>query len=604
VTERKPVSLLIADFKNGTSDPVFDGTLEPILEFAMEGAPFLNSYKRQDARKIARELKPGAPALDESLARLVALREGIGIVISGSIERAGAGYKVGVRAVEPLKGKLIVADEESAPTKADVMPLLGKLTAVVRSALGDTAPELVHGGMVETFSAASLEAAHEYAAGQELQHRGDSEGAVSRYRKALELDPNLGRAYTGLAAVSMNLHQPEQAEKYFQLAMAKIDRMTERERYRTRGLYYLFLRDYEKAADEFTGLVKRYPADIVGFLNLAVAHCFRRDMPAALDAGGRALRLAPGHLMNRSNLAIYALYSGDFEAAAREARSVLQTRPTYVYPRLVIALSELGSGRLAQAAEAYEALASLGPAGATLSAQGLADLALFEGRISDAVAILERRIALDANANPTAAATELVTLASAELMLGHKEAALNAVDRAAALSKSDSIAFLAAGVYLRAGNDRKARTLQVDLAGRRTREPQAYARILEGETQLKHGDARAAVNALREAQQLLDTWIGRFTLGRAYLDLGAFPEAHEEFELCLKRRGEATALFVDEVPSYRFFPPVQYYLGRAQEGLKSPAATDSYRAFLAIKQNPQAKVDPLIEDVRRRLELP
>ena len=89
--------------------------------------------------------------------------------------------------------------------------------------------------------------------------------------------------------------------------------------------------------------------------------------------------------------------------------------------------------------------------------------------------------------------------------------------------------------------------------------------------------------------------------GRAYLELGAFPEAHEEFERCLKRRGEAAALFVDEVPTWRFFPPVHYYLGRAQEGLKSPAAADSYRAFLAIKQKADPGTDLLVDDARRRL---
>ena len=101
--------------------------------------------------------------------------------------------------------------------------------------------------------------------------------------------------------------------------------------------------------------------------------------------------------------------------------------------------------------------------------------------------------------------------------------------------------------------------------------------------------------------QLLDTWIGHFVLGRAYLEDGAFTEAHEELEVCLARRGEASALFVDEVPSFRYLPPVYYWLGRAQESLKSPAGADSYRAYLAIKQNAEPGADPLIEDARRRL---
>jgi hypothetical protein len=43
---------------------------------------------------------------------------------------------------------------------------------------------------------------------------------------------------------------------------------------------------------------------------------------------------------------------------------------------------------------------------------------------------------------------------------------------------------------------------------------------------------------------------------------------------------------------------VYYYLGRAQEGLNSPAAAESYKAFVAIKNGGQ---DPLLADARRRL---
>jgi hypothetical protein len=58
---------------------------------------------------------------------------------------------------------------------------------------------------------------------------------------------------------------------------------------------------------------------------------------------------------------------------------------------------------------------------------------------------------------------------------------------------------------------------------------------------------------------------------------------------------------LDEVPTYRLVPPVYYYLGRAQEGLKSPAAADSYKTFLAIKE--KSGGDPLVADARRRIGL-
>ncbi|MGA2263777.1 MAG: hypothetical protein ABSH28_20375 [Acidobacteriota bacterium] len=53
-------------------------------------------------------------------------------------------------------------------------------------------------------------------------------------------------------------------------------------------------------------------------------------------------------------------------------------------------------------------------------------------------------------------------------------------------------------------------------------------------------------------------------------------------------------------PADNSLPPmVYYYLGRAQEGLKSPAAAGSYRKFLDIKQ--KGGKDLLIADTRRRL---
>src|SRR5215469_5959783 len=41
-----PVSVLVADFTNHTGDPIFDGTLEPMFNVALEGASFVNAYSR------------------------------------------------------------------------------------------------------------------------------------------------------------------------------------------------------------------------------------------------------------------------------------------------------------------------------------------------------------------------------------------------------------------------------------------------------------------------------------------------------------------------------------------------------------------------------
>ena len=114
----------------------------------------------------------------------------------------------------------------------------------------------------------------------------------------------------------------------------------------------------------------------------------------------------------------------------------------------------------------------------------------------------------------------------------------------------------------------------------------------------KDGDPRQAIKPLTDANTLFDTWMGHFDLGRAYLDAGAFLQADAEFDRCIKRRGEALALFLDEEPTFGYFPPVYYYQGRVREGLNNKGFADSYRAYLAIRG--ESKEDPLLPDVRRR----
>jgi tetratricopeptide (TPR) repeat protein len=154
-------------------------------------------------------------------------------------------------------------------------------------------------------------------------------------------------------------------------------------------------------------------------------------------------------------------------------------------------------------------------------------------------------------------------------------------------------------LYIQAGRSEKALKIASDLSAKPQAELQAYARLVEGEAARKKGDIPGAIELYQKAQSLQDTWLGHMALGRANLEAAQFTEAHSEFDACLKRRGEATAIFLDDFPSYRYFAPVYYYLGRAQEGLKSPAAKESYQKFLKIKERADPG-NPLVDDARRR----
>jgi len=213
--------------------------------------------------------------------------------------------------------------------------------------------------------------------------------------------------------------------------------------------------------------------------------------------------------------------------------------------------------------------------GSSYSTSGLADTALYEGRFSDAARILQEGVASD-RADPNLLAPEkLAALAYVQLLRGQKKAAIDAAEQALTVTDKANVRFLVARVLVATGETAKARKLAASLGSELHAEPQAYAKLIEGEAALQEKNSRSAIQAFSEANKLLDTWLGRFDLGRAYLEAELFTEADSEFDHCIARRGEALEL--DDGPTYGYFPSVYYYQGRVREGLKSPGAAESYR---------------------------
>ncbi|HEY6943492.1 MAG TPA: protein kinase [Candidatus Acidoferrum sp.] len=598
VTVHAPVSVLVADFANTTGDSIFDETLEPPLSVALEDATFISSFNRSQAKKIAAQLQPGASSLEETTARLVGVREGINFVVAGLIEKRGSGYKVRARALEAGGGKILLDVDENADDKKSVLVAISKIAAETRRALGDKTPESVQLAAAEAYTTSSLEAAHNYATAQDLQWAGKWEEAIPLYQQAVQLDPNLGRAYAGLAAISADMGHPSDAEKYYKLALTHIDRMSDREKYRTRGGYYLAIREPRKAIEEYSALVKQFPSEIGGYSNLALAYFYLRDMPKALEEGKHAVELAPMGVIQRDNLALYADYAGDYPVAEAESRKVIAQNPSFELAYGALAMSQIGEGKIDDAENTYQKMAAISTRGWEMASVGRVDLLLYQGRTKEAIEILQKTLSDGRADNPTKAALFLL-LAEAKLAAGKVSEAAAGAKSALAYDSGVITQFSAGRIYVEAGQYALVPGLIAQLSSRLDPDSQAYGELLEGKMSLERGDAKKAIALFLEAQKSSDTWIGRLDLGRAYIGAGAFTEADSELEKCLKRRGEASAIFLDDVPTFRALPPVYYYLGRAQEGLKSPAAVETYKTFLTIKQ--KGDEVGLVKDAQRRV---
>jgi tetratricopeptide (TPR) repeat protein len=572
-----------------------------MLRRALEGATFITAYDRSGISRTVGATLPRK--LDEAATRELAVKQAIGFVLSGAIDKQGDGYAVTMKATQAVEGTVVGDVRARASDKEHVISAAADLVGSIRKALGDRESDSNPLFAKTSLSANSLLVVRYYADAMDSITKLDFEEARGHLLKAVDLDPSFGVGYQVLSVVSRNLGQMQDAKKYIDMAMSHLDTMTDREQLTTRGFLYRVTGDNQQCVKEYGALIERYKADVIGHNQRALCASQLRDWKTAIDEIKVSVGILPKRAAFRVNLALYSSYSSDFETGEAEARNVLElTGKPDAYGSLALAYAQIATGRLPEATSTYQALAPIGGRGASVATSGIGDLAIVEGRYADAIKILAYGAAADLAAktpNPDRAAAKVAAQGYAELMRGQKVAAVAAADKALSLSSGVNIRFLAGRIFVEAGRVDKAKPLIASLSAELLPEPQAYGKILEGLVAMRGADPRSAIALISEANKLLDTWIGAFDLGRAYLATNQFAQADSEFDRANRRRGESLALFLDEEPTYGYFPPLHYYWGRAREGQNRASAKDSYQAYVDLRG--KAGEDVLLADARRRL---
>jgi tetratricopeptide (TPR) repeat protein len=601
----EPVPVLIAEFENLANDPVFTGSLEQALALALEGAPYITVFRTSEARAIAAQIAPEKGSrITEEVGRLIARREGLKVLLAGAIDTRAGGYHLSLHATDPATAKAITTLEEDVKDRAQVLRTVASMAIKVRQALGESKTEMTKLAAAETFTASSIDAMRAYARGQELSRANKIQEALQAYQEAVRFDPQFGRAYAGMGSIYSNyFKQPDKAESNYQLALKYLDRMTDREKYRTLGTYYLnVVRNYDKAIENYETLVRWYPADDAGHGNLALAYVYIGNVTRAVAEERIALAIYPRNSLQRYNYAMYSMYAGDFPTSIAEASRLLNENPTFEYPLLPLALSRLLQGDATGARDAYAKLAIMSPVGASLSKLGLADLEMYFGREREAITVLHDGIAADRKqGSASRIAQKSAALAEAYLASNQPIQAAEAAAEAVKLTRREATLFPAARVLVRAGREEQARQVAHDLENMLQQQTAAYARLIAGEIAAGQGRFGEAIDAFRDAQKRHDSWFARFLLGKAYVEAGHFAEAVAELDLCVKRRGETADVFVSDMPTLRYLPPAYYWLARSKEGVGARAeASRLYEQFLNLRAGANP-ADPFVADAQRRL---
>ena len=377
--------------------------------------------------------------------------------------------------------------------------------------------------------------------------------------------------------------------------------MTEREKYRTLGLWFASPgANYEQAIENFE---KRRSTQRIepGRAIWGSVYFQMLDFQKAMDHGRRAVELYPKNPRSRQNYALYAMYAGDLKTAEAEARTVLKEAKGQDKAYLPLVAVAFASSDLERMRGEYESMRVSGTAGASSSASWSGRPGDVRGAMDGRRKLLEAGTSADEAAkNQLARAAKLTALAEVHLALGRMPQAVRAVQDALGASREEATLVSAALVLIRADRRAEAQSIAQELGRQFQPRRRAYGAIIEGELARSAGRFVEAKDAFDRARKLADLWLGRFLLGVTYVEGHQYLSAQAELETAEKRRGEAIAVFLDDVPSFRYLAPLDR-LGRAQEGCQQGQSDGGgeLSKFLALR--PDDLRDPLVIDARKRL---
>jgi eukaryotic-like serine/threonine-protein kinase len=305
LTEKDTV--VLADFTNTTGDAVFDDALKESLAVELGQSPFLNVLSD---RKVSETLRMmGSPADERvtvDVGRELCLRTGSKAILSGSISSIGGLYVIGLVAVSCSTGEVLDREQVQASSKPGLLRGLHQAASALRAQLGESLPSVQKFEVPIEATTTSFEALKNYSMGVKVsREQGDAPG-IPFFKRALELDPDFPMASAGLSVRYFNLNEPSLALEYAARAYKLRDRVTEREKLRISGYYFLATGELEKEVQTLELWIANYPRDPVPYRDLGVDYGYMGQYDQALTQFQAALRLEPDEILNYGNLgAIY-----------------------------------------------------------------------------------------------------------------------------------------------------------------------------------------------------------------------------------------------------------------------------------------------------------
>lgn len=559
---QKPVlnehaSILITDFENHTGLPLFDQTVTEAVRESLEESHYFRVIPRSQMHEAAQRLgRGGATRIDRSLGRELCQVDNCRAVLTGTIVRTGAKHEITESLVDPAEDATVLVETASMNSPADLYSAVDTLTRKLRRDAGESLAQISRDSApLEQVTTSSLLALQRYSQALDFYTAGNMEAFLPLMQSAVALDPNFAMAHLYLSRAYDALGATDKMASELAAAVRGADHVTERERYLIQAENYSAEESYENAAQQYRLLTEAYPDDSEGFRGLAEVSMHTGRPQDSVPAEQRAIELEPHSAVGHLRLILYLDRLNRFDDALSAYDGARKMKIASPLLHWGAGLAYLGKGETDKARSEFQALGTEGGlSGESIASFYLARVLMYEGRLREAAAELQKGLVLDEKMHAESYMPIrhylLATIALAQGKTSEARAESKFVARAALNAPQSQRLRRAGEIALRSGEVATAREILRSLAALRESHQSELIDScyygMKGSLELFDRHADASVESQKKATVFFPLYTSYIGLGDALAAKRKWSEAARAYEKYLGFEGE---IFHNDSPS-------------------------------------------------------
>ena len=201
-----PQTVIVADVENRTADSTLGDLVSEALRTELQESKIVTVMTPGSiATALQRMQQSAATRVSAALAREIAVREGVPLVVEGRIQKVGSTYLVRAALIVPNDGAEQSAVQETAASEDSLIAAIGRLARRTREKLGESSASLTALPPMEDVTTNSLAALRKYTEAIRLsdgvRNRGDRNRQIELLESAVALDSNFAMAWRRLGVM-------------------------------------------------------------------------------------------------------------------------------------------------------------------------------------------------------------------------------------------------------------------------------------------------------------------------------------------------------------------------------------------------------------------